>query len=218
MNHEKTLEQLFHHDAEARALETALLDTRDRNALEGALAAATDAAFDRDDEEGEIRLELLAGLWGRVASPRAAEALFGLLGEESEAVQHAAGNALIDLATESFDTFAAAFRAVATAPGDPPPEAFELPFVLAELDDPKVADLVLVLLGHDNPEIVASSLEVAGETGWDERVRERLEDLCDDKRVVALDDEGGEEAEATIGELAAEISDTLRALWQAKKK
>ncbi len=217
MDHQKTLEQLFNHDVEMRKLEAQLLEDKDSTELERVLTAATDTATGRSDDEGLAQLELIAGLWGQMASPRAASTLFDLLGHPSEEVRQVSGGALIDLAASSFDDFAEAFHALVKRPGDGTEATFELPFLIAHIEDPKIVDLVLALLAHADPQVVAASLEVAGESGWDERVRDAIEALCDDSRVATIIGEDEKEENVAIGDLATTLTNPLRALWQEKQ-
>ncbi len=63
-------------------------------------------------------------------------------------------------------------------------------------------------LGHRDPDAVASAIEALVEIG-DPAALSLLEPLAGDARRVELEDEGGTEGDASIGELVAEALSLL---------
>jgi HEAT repeat protein len=75
--------------------------------------------------------------------------------------------------------------------------------LLAEVAEPGVAKLLARFLGHKGPDAVAAAIEAFVEVG-DPAAIPMLDALTGDSRRVQLEDEGGTEGDASIGELAAE--------------
>lgn len=223
----ETLEELFRHDALARAAERALLGTEDRRGLKQALKAATEKAkaeLVEGSGGAEERLEALADLWGQVGGETAAQVLVGLLTSPSAEVRHAASEALIEVA-EPENGDEAIFGKVTTLLRDSlksgklqGPAFDELAYLVAELHAPEIVDLLLDMLGHRDPAVVAAGLEVAGEWGWHDRVAAALERLSKDARAVTVDDEdeagGGAGGKVTLSlaELAQAVTEALRSI------
>jgi hypothetical protein len=224
----ETLEELFRHDALARAAERALLGAPDRRGLKQALKAATEQATaelaaepDAGAAEGaEQRLEALADLWGQLGGETAAQVLVGLLASPSPSVRHAASEALIEVAEPDngdeaiFGKVAGLLRASLRSGALRGPALAELAYLVAELHAPEMTDLLLDMLGHDDPAVVAAALEVAGEWGWHGGVAAALERLSKDPRTVTVDDEdeGGGSVSLSLGEIAQAVTETLRSL------
>jgi HEAT repeat protein len=82
------------------------------------------------------------------------------------------------------------------------PALSEIPWILAEIAEPSAVPLIARFLKHQDPEVVASSIEALAEIGDREAVG-LLEPLAKDKRVVELD-EGDSSFSTTLGELARE--------------
>jgi HEAT repeat protein len=88
------------------------------------------------------------------------------------------------------------------------PALSELPYLLAQVPEPGVTKLLARFLAHKSPDAVASAIEALVEIG-DPTALPLLDALADDKRKVQLEDEGGTEGEATLGELVAEARTLL---------
>jgi hypothetical protein len=136
-------------------------------------------------------------------------------------VRAAAGDALVALADERFDLVRAWIAAGLEGGAGRPIEAFdhalgELPYLLAEVDDPGAVDLVLAMLGHGNARVVGAALEVGGELALDDRVRRALARLTHDGRTATFDDGEGGTFEASIGEAASEIVAALGAVGERR--
>jgi hypothetical protein len=78
-----------------------------------------------------------------------------------------------------------------------------LPYLLAEVPEPGVAKLLARFLAHHDADAVASAIEALVETG-DASALPLLDPLAGDARRVQLEDEGGAEGEASIGDLVTE--------------
>lgn len=215
----ETLEELFRHDALARAAERALLGAEDRRGLKQALKAASEqatAALAAGGEGAEARLEALADLWGQVGGETAAQVLVGFLGSASAEVRHGASEALLEVA-EPENGDEAIFGKVTKLLRDGlksgallGPALEELSYLVAELHAHEIVDLLLDMLGHRDPAVVAAGLEVAGEWGWHSAVANALERLSHDPRAVAVDDEEEGQISLSIAELAQAVTEALR--------
>jgi hypothetical protein len=84
----------------------------------------------------------------------------------------------------------------------------ELPYLLIEVPEPGVAKLLARFLAHDDADAVAAAIESLVEIG-DPSALPLLDSLAADPRRVQLEDEGGTEGDATIGELVAEAKTLL---------
>lgn len=223
MKLEEILETLFHHDTLARQAESDLLEINDRRALKAVLTSATDKALEQSDSASEVRLEVLAGLWGHIGDDRAATTLMGLLSNQCDAVRRAACEALIELAEpsddieteeagEAFECFARVVRNTLKGKERFGPEIDQLAYVLTALDNEKVVDLLLAMLNHQVPRAVAAGLAIAGEWAWDDGIKAAIEKLTGDSRSFTLVDEDEGEVSLSLAELASEIEAALRAL------
>ncbi len=213
-----TLKKLFHHDALARHAEEALLDSSDRKGLFRALRDETNLSRKQPDRAALSRLEVLAGLWGHVGGAEAAQVLIELLLRSAPSVQAAAGEALTELASTSFDTFARAVKELLASSQRLGPEIEELAFVLSEIEDPGVVKLLVIMLDHDDPRAVAAALEVAGEWGWDKGIGRALAQLTRDDRTIALVDDQEGEVTLSIAELASEVTEALHSLSERPER
>jgi HEAT repeat protein len=173
------------------------------------LEGATRKAFAlSDEEESTLQLVRIAALLGDMHGPAVVDLLVDILGSHEPEVRHAAGEALSGLAFERFkDVALGTERALARLPPGNPALA-ELPYVLAEVPEPGVSRLLARFLEHRDADAVASAIEAlvgAGDSG----AIPLLEPLAADTRRVQLEDEGGTEGDATIGELVAEAKALL---------
>lgn len=208
-----TLAALFHAHRAARVAHDKLTDA-DASALVPVLERAYAEATKLDDEdEALLRYEVIAEVLGELSGPRAVDLLIQILGREEPEARHAAGEALTEIAFERFKEVALGIeRALARLqPGNP--ALAELPYLLVEVPEPGVPKLLAAFLAHTDADAVASAIEALAEAG-DPANASLLEPLLGDARRVQLQDDGGTESDATIGELAAEA----RALLQGRPR
>jgi HEAT repeat protein len=205
-----TLASLFNAQRAARAAHDKLVDA-DPALLVPALGRAVAEASKLDDEdEALLRFERLADVLGELPGPGAVDLLIEILGREEPEARQAAGEALSGIAFERFKEVALGVeRALARLPRGNPALA-ELPYLLAEVPEPGVSKLLARFLAHDDPDAVASAIEALVEAG-DPAALPLLDPLVGDTRRVQLQDEGGAESDASIGELAAEARSMLSA-------
>lgn len=156
-----------------------------------------------DEDESSLRLTCLAELLGELEGPRVVDLLIDILGCQESDPRRAAGEALSGLAFDRFKEVAlGAERALVRLPEGNPALA-ELPYLLAEIPEPGVTKLLARFLAHRDPDAVASAIEALVEIG-DPSALPLLEPLAGDARRVELEDEGGTEGDASIGELVSE--------------
>jgi len=198
-----TLTSLFDAERTARDAHDELVDA-DRARVELLLERATREALAIDDEgESALRLVRLAGLLGEMEGARVVDLLIDILGCDQPEVRHAAGEALSGLAFDRFKEVALGIeRALKRLPAGNAALA-ELPYLLAEVPEPGVAKLLGRFLAHHDADAVASAIEALVETG-DVSALPLLDPLAGDARRVQLEDEGGAEGEASIGDLVTE--------------
>jgi HEAT repeat protein len=202
------LKALFDAERVARDSHEALVEEEPERLLP-ALEKACHEAMELDDEdEAALRLKSLAGLLGELEGPRVVDLLIDILGQEEGEARQAAGEALSGLAFDRFkDVALGVERAVERLPSGNPALA-ELPYLLAEVPEPGVPKLLARFLAHKDADAVASAIEALVEMG-DPSALPLLDPLAGDTRVVQLEDEGGTEGDATIGELVSEARGLL---------
>ncbi len=202
------VEALFDAERAARQAHDELAEA-DPSQLVPVLERAYRAALDLDDEdESSLRLACLAELLGEMEGPRVVDLLVDILGCEDGEARRVAGEALSGLAFDRFKEVALGIeRALVRLPEGNPALA-ELPYLLAEVPEPGVARLLARFLAHRDPTAVASAIEALVEMG-DPSALPLLESLVGDPRRVELEDEGGTEGDASIGELVAEARSLL---------
>jgi HEAT repeat protein len=165
--------------------------------------ACREALALEDEDESSLRLTCLAELLGELTGPRVVDLLIDILGCPEADPRRAAGEALSGLAFDRFkDVATGVERALARLPEGNPALA-ELPYLLAEIPEPGVMRLLAQFLAHRDPDAVASAIEALVEVG-DPSALPLLEPLAGDARRVELEDEGGTEGDASIGELVSE--------------
>jgi HEAT repeat protein len=203
-----TLTSLFDAERTARDAHDELVDA-DRPRVELLLERAAREALGLDDEdESALRLVRIAGLLGEMEGPRVVDLLVDILGCDQPEVRHAAGEALSGLAFDRFKEVALGVeRALKRLPEGNAALA-ELPYLLAEVPEPGVAKLLARFLAHHDADAVASAIEALVETG-DASALPLLDPLAGDARRVQLEDEGGAEGEASIGDLVTEARTLL---------
>jgi HEAT repeat protein len=88
------------------------------------------------------------------------------------------------------------------------PKAEEMPFVVAELDDPKVAKILMRFLELKDINAVAAAIQALAER-CETSALPALKKLEKDKRVVTYDDSCDEGEQCTIGELAKDAVEMI---------
>ncbi|MDP9151824.1 MAG: HEAT repeat domain-containing protein [Myxococcota bacterium] len=156
-----------------------------------------------DEDESCLRLVRVAGLLGELHGARVVDLLVEILCSDEPEARHAAGEALSELAWDRFKEVALGVeRALERLPAGSTALS-ELPYMLAEVPEPGVRRLLERFLAHSDPDAVAAAIEALVEIG-DPAAVPLLDPLANDERKVQLEDEGGTEGDATIGELVAE--------------
>lgn len=202
---EATLQTLFDSERAVREAHDELLDA-DEARLLPLLERATKQALELDDideDEASLRLARVAVLLGEMQGSRVVDLLVDILGSDEPEARQAAGEALEGLAWDRFKEVALGIeRALERLPAGHAALA-ELPYLLAEIPEPGVLKLLGRFLARPDADAVASAIEALAEVG-DPAAVAMLAPLAGDTRKVQLEDEGGTEGEATIGELVAE--------------
>jgi HEAT repeat protein len=200
-----TLKGLFDSERAVREAHDELVNA-DATSVLPLLERATREALDLDqldEDESSLRLVRVAALLGEMQGARVVDLLVDILGCDEPEARHAAGEALAGLAWDRFKEVALGVeRAIERLP-EGNPALSELPYLLAEIPEPGAIKLLARFLGHGDPDAVAAAVEALVETG-DAAALPLLEPLVNDARKVQLEDEGGTQGEATIGELVAE--------------
>jgi len=200
-----TLQTLFDSERAVREAHDELLDA-DEARLLPLLEGATRQALELDDideDEASLRLARIAALLGEMQGPRVVDLLVDILGSDEPEARQAAGEALEGLAWDRFKEVALGIeRALDRLPAGHGALA-ELPYLLAEIPEPGVLKLLGRFLTRPDADATASAIEALAEVG-DPAAVAMLAPLAGDTRKVQLEDEGGTEGEATIGELVAE--------------
>jgi HEAT repeat protein len=198
-----TLGALFDAERAARDAHDELADADAAELVPLLADAVRDAAKLDDADESALRLARVAALLGELEGPRVVDLLVDILASDEPEARHAAGEALSGLAFDRFKEVALGVeRALERLPEGSPALA-ELPYLLAEVPEPGVAKLLARFLAHRDADAVAAAIEAMVETG-DPAVLPLLAPLEKDARRVQLEDEGGTEGEASLGELVAE--------------
>jgi HEAT repeat protein len=202
---EATLKALFDAERAVREAHDELIDA-DPTGVLPLLERATREALsldELDEDESALRLARIAALLGEMQGARVVDLLIDILGCDEPEARQAAGEALAGLAWDRFKEVALGIeRALERLPPGTPALA-ELPYLIAEIPEPGVAKLLARFLARPDADAVASAIEALVEMN-DPSALPLLEPLAGDTRKVALEDEGGAEGEATIGELVAE--------------
>jgi hypothetical protein len=200
-----TLSALFDAERAARIAHDELVDA-DLAQVVSALERAASKARElepSDDDEASLRLVRIAGVLGELHGSRVVDLLIDILGSEDAEVRRAAGEALSELAFDRFKEVAVGVERALDRLPEGSPALAELPYLLAEVPEPGVARLLARFLASSDVDAVASAIEAVVERG-DLGAIALLDPLEGDMRRVQLEDEGGTEAEATLGELVAE--------------
>jgi HEAT repeat protein len=174
-----------------------------------AITARNALALDSvDEDEASLRLVRIAGVLGEMQGPAVVDLLIDILGCDEPEARSAAGEALSGLAFDRFKEVAVGIeRALERLPEGSPAMA-ELPYLLVDVPEPGALKLLARFLQHRDPDAVAAAIEALVELG-DPSAVPLLDKLQTDSRRVQLEDEGGTEGDASIGELAVEARGLL---------
>jgi hypothetical protein len=205
------LRELVGAERRARELHDALRG-HPRAELLRALRGAIDRASEPQAEEPELSLLCVARLLGELHGPEVVDALVDVLGSPHPLAKLEAGEQLQGLALEHFpDVADGVERALRRLPADSS-ALVELPYLLVDTQHPDVTALLGKALGHAHPDVVAAAIESLAAFG-DPAAIELLEPWRRDSRRSTLGDEDeGERFEATVGELAEDAIELLRAV------
>jgi HEAT repeat protein len=206
------LTQLFDAERKVRSCHDDLV-VADPKALLPAIEAQVKVALGDDlgEEEKNLRLVRLASVLGELEGPRVVDLLIDILGSEEPEPRHAAGEALEEMAYERFKEVALGVeRALDRLPvGNA--ALVELPYLLAEVPEGGVLKLLQRFLASKDPEAAAAAIEAVVQYG-DPAAASLLAALENDKRQVAIEDDGGDEGKVTLGELATDARQLLATL------
>lgn len=209
MEIDAALERVFEADAALRVAEAQLLGTRDKAALEKALAKRVDRERGGKGADSAGNLARLADLCAQVVSPTTLDALVRILDHDDPQVRVAAGEALLEVGIDRFkDVRGAVERALGNSALTNALE--ELPFILAELGDPPSVALVARFLELPQAQAVAAGIEALAAMG-DPTAIPHLRKLAQDTRDVTIAEEGVGELRMTIGELSQDAVAELTA-------
>jgi HEAT repeat protein len=176
-----------------------------------ALERATRQALELDDideDEASLRLVRIAALLGEMQGARVVDLLIDILGSDEPEARRSAGEALAELSFDRFKEVALGVERALARLADESPALAELPYLLAEVPEPGATKLLGQFLKHRNADAVAAAIEAIVEMG-DPTALPLLAPLAGDTRRVELEDEGGTEGQATIGELVEEAQAIL---------
>ncbi|MGD0528462.1 MAG: hypothetical protein ABSE49_25220 [Polyangiaceae bacterium] len=205
-----TLTALFDAERAVRAAHDALVDAEPGGVLPLLEKTTHDALTldELDEDEASLRLVRVAAVLGEMQGPRVVDLLVDILGCDEPEARHAAGEALEGLAFDRFKEVAQGVERALERLPEGSPALSELPYLLAQVPEPGVTKLLARFLAHKDADAVASAIEALVEIG-DPAGLSMLDALAGDKRKVQLEDEGGTEGEATLGELVAEARTLL---------
>lgn len=161
-----------------------------------------------DVEEAALRMVCVARLLGELDGPEVVDALIDLLDTDLPEARNEAGEQLQGLAFDRFKEVALGIERALVRLASGSPALVELPYLLVEIPEAGVLELLGKLLEHEDADAVASAIEALAEVGDPSAVKLLLP-LQGDKRISRIG-EGDEETEVAIGELAIEAIELLR--------
>ncbi len=173
---------------------------------EAVLAEAFEKSIADLKEADEIPITLIrcAEMLVGVMSENVVKTLVLGLGHDNPTVRLLSGDAITHVAEENLELIKPAVEDVLKAGGT---AAEEMPFILSELDDPDVKNILVRFLDHKSAEVVASTIEAIIELGAPDAVF-AIEKLKGDTRTVSVDADMGNET-TTIGELVKDAIEIL---------
>ncbi len=206
MSLQKNLDAIFDAERSLRKAESELLAGPPHELAKLLKDAVAAAKQQPNRAEAELRMIRLTDLCAQVPGPEMADALIAILDDDHPSVRVQAAEALVDVA---YDRYSEVARAVERAieHGEQGVALRELPWVIAEVAEPSAVALLKRFLSHTDAEIAASAVEAMASLG-DPSAVPHLEKLKNDTRMVTIED-GDEELEATLGDLASEAISSL---------
>jgi hypothetical protein len=208
-----SLDRLFDSERQARAVHDELAGRGRRGELDAFVDAADKLIAEApslDPDEASLRLVCLARLLGEFEGAQVADTLIDVLGCESPEGRHEAGEQLQGLAFDRFKEVATATERALERYPDGSSALMELPYLLVEIPEGGVMKLLGLFLQHRHADAVAAAIEAFAEIG-DPAAVKLLAPLTGDKRMASVGDEDESQAEVTVGELATEAIELLRA-------
>jgi hypothetical protein len=207
---EATLQALFNAERAVREAHDDLVEADSAQLLPLLERAAREALKldDVDEDEASLRLSRIAAILGELQGARVVDLLIDILGSDEPEARRAAGEAIAELTFDRFKEVALGVERALDRLPDESPALAELPYLLAEVPEPGATKLLGRFLQHRNADAVAAAIEAIVEVG-DPAALPLLAPLAGDTRQVQLEDEGGTEGEATIGELVEEARSIL---------
>jgi hypothetical protein len=203
------LEQLFEAERRVRELHERLLEG-DASKLVDGLARAIGGVSKVSEQEANLRLVRVAELLADLEGARSVDLLIDVLACDSPEARLAAGEALEERGYARFKELALGIERALDRLPTTSPALVELPYVLAEIPEPGVHKLLGRFLKSKEPDVVASAIEALAQAADPEAIK-LLTPLQSDPRPVSMEDAEGEEATVTLGELAKEAIDLVRA-------
>ncbi len=211
----RLVSELFDAERKVRSLHVDLSNAEPATLLAAIGVSVREALELADEDEAALRLVRLASLLGEIEGPRAVDLLIDVLGSDEPEARHAAGEALEDIAFDRFKEVALGVeRALDRVPSGNS-ALLELPYLLAGVGEPGVRKLLARFLTHEDPAAAAAAIEAFVDMG-DTGAATLIARLEGDPREVSLEDEEGEEGNATIGELATEAKKLLSEIAAAQ--
>lgn len=201
------LQRIFDADRLLQNAESVLLRKKGSEELVALLERETESALQMEDrKEGTMRLERLADLCAQVPGPRMTDALIAILNDGEPRVRVAAGEALRDLGYERYAEMARGIERALdrNAAGL---AMSELPWVLAEVAEPRALPLIRRFLDHPSADVVAAAIEALAQLHDPEALAD-LQRFVGDGRVVIVED-FEDETKTTLGELAEDALEML---------
>ena len=205
MNAKKLLSDIIELDSKIADLRDAFDECAERE-QDQALAEVLDRELKAAGDGDPVSIPLVRA--ADMAIPlgeRGARLLARGLAHGNPDVRRLAGEALLGIAE---DGFALIRPAVDFALGAGCPAAEEMPFLLAATEDDDAPKAIAEFLKGAEPDAVAAAVEALADFGDPESVP-ALEALLDDKRVVAVEGDGEDLREWTIGELARDAIEMI---------
>lgn len=205
----KKLEHLFDAEREVRKHHADLLEGAP-SPLIRASASVIAKAMKKPGEEQGLRLVRVADLLAELEGAEPVDLLIDILGSDEPEARHAAGEAL---EIRAFDRYKELAQGVERALGRLPvghSALCELPYLLAPVPEPSVPRLLGRFLRLDDAEAVAAAIEAIAEHGDEQSVRE-LDALSGDTREVELEEAVAGETKVSIGDLALEAREMIKA-------
>ncbi len=206
---ESLLDQLFEAERRVRELHERLLDGDQGKLVEG-IAKAIAGTSKASELDANVRLVRCAELLADVEGARPVDLLIDVLSSDSPEARLAAGEALEERGYARFKELALGVERALDRLPPASPALVELPYVLAEIPEPGVHKLLGRFLKSAEADVVASAIEALAQAADPEAIK-LLAPLQTDKRVVSMEDAEGDEATVTLGELAKEAIDLVRA-------